>query len=200
MIYTAGDSHARWTFHDIAGIDIHKSLSTSLTMWRIGHIHDGLIEQIVADLGLTADDKLILSSGEIDCRCHVWLHVAAGESLEAIIERLVVPYVAKALTLPLHGAPLAIMGVVPPIPKGEVYYSGVILPVNGENIERVTYVRALNQRLADECAEYEIPFIEVYEAHADSAGLLRRDVSDGNVHVIKTAAMRAELQRLGWLA
>lgn len=197
MIFTAGDSHARWTFHDLPGFDVHKSLSTSVTMWRIGHAADGYIDQIVADLGLTAADKFILSAGEVDVRCHVWEHVQNGVDLDEMTRDMAARYVEKALSLPLHGAPLAILGIVPPVPAGEVYYAGVILPVHGTNEERALYTRTLNGHVERACRLRGVPFIDVYTPHADEQGLLRREVSDGNVHVIDTRAVRTELTRLG---
>ena len=118
-------------------------------------------------------------------------------TLDALLRGWVIKYLERIVTLPLNGARLVVMGLVPPIAEGEVYYGGAILPVAGSNAERVEYTLAMNQILAEECAARELPFLEMYDNHHDERGLISPEYSDGNVHVIKTQHVRAGLQRLG---
>lgn len=196
MIYTTGDSHADWTYHDIPGCVVHSV--SMITMHRVGRMDDNLIPDYVASLPLTPSDTLILACGEIDCRCHIKGQTERrGLSVEAITLELAENYLERAVTLPLRGARVAITSVPPPIPAGTVYYAGVILPVEGSNEERADYTTTLNRQIASACEKRGVPFIDVYTPYADANGLIRTEDSDGSVHIRNTTHVRTALLRLG---
>lgn len=196
MIYTTGDSHAQWTFHDIPGVKVHSI--SMLTMQRIGYMEDDLIPGIVAEMPLTSADVLILASGEIDCRAHIKPRLDHRKiSLEDLVGGWVERYLERAITLDTKGARVVICGVPPPVPEGEIIYGGVVLPVEGSNAERVNYTKTCNRLLAEGCAKRGLAFIDVYDVYADERGLLRPELSDGSVHIAKTEGVRAEMRRLG---
>lgn len=53
----------------------------------------------------------------------------------------------------------------------------------GSDEERNTYVLYFNKRLKEKCIEYGFHFFDIYDHYTDEEGFLRRDLSDGNVHI-----------------
>ena len=88
MIYIYGDSHARLSFRNLSLP--HMNLNhDSITMFRIGR--DDIIINFNKDI-IKKDDIIILSYGEVDCRCHIQRQINLGRNEDDIINELVNNY------------------------------------------------------------------------------------------------------------
>ncbi len=53
----------------------------------------------------------------------------------------------------------------------------------GTDEERKQYVLYFNEKLKEKCIEKEYIFFNIYNNYIDENGFLRKDLSDGNVHI-----------------
>jgi hypothetical protein len=53
----------------------------------------------------------------------------------------------------------------------------------GTDEERKQYVLYFNEKLKEKCIEKEYIFFDIYNNYIDENGYLRKDLSDGNVHI-----------------
>jgi hypothetical protein len=123
--------------------------------------------------------------GEIDCRCHVHKHVNESDTYQKIIDSIVEDYV-KAIQINQTNCPLkiriGIFNVVPPVERYNTVENPAF-PYLGTDEERRSYVLYFNQCLKEKCQENGYVFFDVYTSYADERGFLRKDLSDGNVHI-----------------
>lgn len=132
------------------------------------------------------DDTIIFCMGEIDCRCHVYKYVDEYITYQDVINCIVVNYM-EAIKLNLNTSLLklknvCVYNVVPPIQKFNTFENREY-PFLGTDDERKTYVKYFNNKLCQECAKNGFIFFDIYDKYSDSNGFLRKDLSDGNVHI-----------------
>ena len=53
----------------------------------------------------------------------------------------------------------------------------------GTDEERKQYALYFNEKLKEKCIEKEYIFFDIYNNYIDENGYLRKDLSDGNVHI-----------------
>jgi hypothetical protein len=53
----------------------------------------------------------------------------------------------------------------------------------GTDEERKRYALYFNEKLKEKCIEKEYVFFDIYNYYTDENGFLRKDLSDGNVHI-----------------
>lgn len=53
----------------------------------------------------------------------------------------------------------------------------------GTDEERKNYVLYFNKKLKEKCIEKEYIFFDIYDNYIDENGFLRKDLSDGIVHI-----------------
>jgi hypothetical protein len=132
-------------------------------------------------------DVILLSFGEIDIRCHVGKQLANGRVLDEIIETLVTAYIRRASELGAeHGCRVAVLGIVPPsdLPGNESF------PVVGTIGDRLLWTHMFNESIRHWSEKNGIHFVAIPSSVANEHGCLRRDLSDGNVHLGGAAAVR----------
>lgn len=128
---------------------------------------------------------LIFCFGEIDTRCliHNQIH-EKGRQEDEVINTLADSFIDNMLSIHY---PIAIMSVVPPIKfYGENYDFEIMhkgFPFSGSDEDRSRYTRKLNARLQERCKEKNVIYINVYDAYKDEEGFLRKEDSDGAVHI-----------------
>ena len=53
----------------------------------------------------------------------------------------------------------------------------------GTDEERKQYTLYFNEKLKEKCLEKGYVFFDIYDKYTDENGFLRKDLSDGNVHI-----------------
>jgi len=130
-------------------------------------------------------DTIIFCLGEIDCRCHIHKYVHATP-YQTIIDDIVIRYL-NAIRLVVEVSQrnlkhVCVYNIVPPIHKDQVV-EDPSYPFMGSDEERKDYVLYFNKKLKELCPAYKFVFFDVYDNYTDADGFLRRDLSDGKVHI-----------------
>ena len=187
-IISVGDSHCKFTFSGIAKDAIYLP---GVTMHRAGRDGPWLSQQ-VEDL---SDEYLyIFCFGEIDVRCHIHLQITErGRDEAEVIKSLVDGYMA-ALEHCKHPR-IGVLAVVPPCNFLEPMHNPEF-PFRGTHEERLRYTRSVNAALRTSCESRGYVFVDVTEHYSDDQGFLRRDRSDGCVHVGDTTWVRSTLNSI----
>ena len=138
------------------------------------------------DHDMQNDDTVVFCFGEIDCRCHVHKHVTTEKSYREIIEELVQEYI-KAIEITVHTSGLkfknvCIFNVVPPVQRHNTGENPEY-PYLGSDEDRKEYVLYFNSLLKSHCSNKQFVYFDVYDKYCDINGFLRKDLSDGNVHI-----------------
>jgi len=180
-IHTIGDSHSNfgWTG---AGVEIHHI--GALLCHSFGK--QPLDRCDIRNFNIKDDDTIIFCMGEIDCRCHVYKYVGEYMTYQDVINCIVVNYM-EAIKLNLNTSLLklknvCVYNVVPPIQKFNTFENREY-PFLGTDDERKAYVTYFNYKLNQECIKNSFIFFDIYDKYSDSNGFLRKDLSDGNVHI-----------------
>ena len=196
--HTIGDSHAKHGFELIqinnSPVRIHQ-LSHSF-MYDVGR--EGLSALDVSRFPIHNGDIVLFSFGEKDCRCLIHQF---RENWKQAIDEMVERYFSLIRTNVSKFSDLNVLvyNVLPPA-KSEWILDDPEYKSTGSNEERRSYVRYMNQRLAESCEKFSFYFINIYKSYSDSDGFLERALSDGNVHIGKTdqlgLALKAALEDL----
>ena len=72
--------------------------------------------------------------------------------------------------------------MVPPIQRWNTWENPEF-PYLGTDEERKQYVLYFNKKLKEICIEKKYIFFDIYNNYTDENGFLRKDLSDGNVHI-----------------
>jgi hypothetical protein len=184
MIYIYGDSHAGINFKNLKldYTDLHYS---SITMFRIGR--DNIIINFNKDM-LQNNDIIILSYGEIDCRCHIYKQIILGRNEDDIINELVVNYfnTIKNNILDID-AKIIIVGVIPPTKKNDYErINGPVLhefPFLGSDEDRVRYTKKINKLLEEFSIINNYYYFNPYSYYERQDGTLKYELSDKLVHL-----------------
>lgn len=178
-IHTVGDSHcyAGWT-----GVISHHL--GPVLCYSFGK--EPLERCDLRKYDLKEGDTIVFCFGEIDCRCHIQKHVTETVSYQEIIDQIVRHYfeaietTVKASQVQLKK--VCVYNVVPPVQKGNTAANHQY-PYLGTDEERRNYTLYINQLLKEKCKEANYLFIDIYDSYKDESGFLRKDLSDGNVHI-----------------
>lgn len=179
-IHTIGDSHAVYGW---SGVE-HHHLGAVLC-YSYGKDHNRVPIQTY---NIQTGDVVIFCLGEIDCRCHIHKKMNESTSYQMVIDSIVERYFASIHSSLSEIADvklkhIGVYNVVPPVKK-EGLWENPEFPYLGTDEERRNYVQYFNAKLSAACALHGYIFVDVYEKYADSDGFLRKDLSDGNVHIL----------------
>ena len=178
-IHTIGDSHSGngWT-------GIIKHHLGPLLCYSFGK--EKLNRCDIRKFNIKNGDTIIFCLGEIDCRCHIHKHITDQISYQNIINNIVDHYFeAIELNVSISKIKLkniCVFNVVPPIQKHNTSENPAY-PYLGSDEERKEYTLYFNQKLKEKCVEKKYIFFDVYRHYSDENGFLRKDLSDGNVHI-----------------
>jgi hypothetical protein len=184
MIYIYGDSHASYSFKNLNLY--YKNLHCpSITMFRIGR--DNIIINFNKDV-IKKDDIIILSYGEVDCRCHIQRQINLGLNEDDIISTLVHNYfkTIKNNTKNID-IEIIIVGVIPPTKQSDCEREhGPItheFPFVGSDEDRVRYTNKVNNLLEELSIINNYIYFNPYEYYEQPDGTLKHELSDLNVHL-----------------
>jgi hypothetical protein len=177
MIYLYGDSHSRESFKGL--LFPHESRTeNSVTMHRIGRD-----KVIVNWKPCNVNDTCIFVYGEVDCRAHIGKQIELGRTEDEVIDTLTKDYIDTIRAI-AH-CRVIIVAVIPPTARKD-YEASVPnggFPFVSSDEERVRYTKSVNNHLSELCRQNNFVFFDPYEPYTRDDGCLRRELSDGNVHV-----------------
>ena len=179
-IHTIGDSHS---YSGWSGTIIQHHLGGVLC-YSFGK--EKLDRCDIRNFNIKNGDTIIFCLGEIDCRCHIHKHISDTVIYQDIIDKIVDNYVhAIELNINISQIKLknvCIYNIVPPVQKYNTWENSEV-PYLGTDEERKNYVLYFNKKLKEKCIEKDYIFFDVYDKYIDENGFLRKDLSDGNVHI-----------------
>jgi hypothetical protein len=88
----------------------------------------------------------------------------------------------KIGTLEVKLEHICVYNVVPPVQKHNTS-ENTTYPYLGTDEERKQYVSYFNEKIKEKCIENGYIFFDVYDKYIDENGFLKKDLSDGDVHI-----------------
>jgi hypothetical protein len=179
VIHTVGDSHSYFGFTGITNHHLGPVLCYSFGNEKLNRCD-------IRNFEMNDSDTIIFSLGEIDCRCHVKKHITDTITYQDIIDNIVNNYFdAIDLNITISQIKfknICVYNIVPPIQKYNTFEDPQY-PYVGTDEERQQYALYFNQKLKEKCIEKGYIFFDIYNKYADENGFLRKDLSDGYVHI-----------------
>jgi hypothetical protein len=184
MIHSYGDSHAHFNFKNLK-LDYNDLSSFSITMFRIGR--DGIIINFNKDT-IQKDDIIVLSYGEVDCRCHIQRQINLGNNEDNIINELVSNYFKTIKSNIINiDAKIIIVGIIPPTKQYdyEILHGPIThdFPFVGSDECRVRYTNKVNKLLEELSIINNYIYFNPYSYYERPDGTLKHELSDSNVHL-----------------
>ena len=140
----------------------------------------------IRNFNIKDGDTIVFCLGEIDCRCHIHKHITETTTYQDIINNIVDNYFeAIELNVSISQIKLknvCVYNVVPPIQKYNTPENPEY-PYLGTDEERKQYTLYFNEKIKEKCIEKKYIFFDIYNNYIDENGYLRKDLSDGNVHI-----------------
>jgi len=178
-IHTIGDSHS---FNGWSGIIQHHL--GAVLCYSFGK--EKLNRCDIRNFNIKDGDTIVFCLGEIDCRCHIHKHITETTTYQDIINNIVDNYFeAIELNVSISQIKLknvCVYNVVPPIQKYNTCENPEY-PYLGTDEERKQYSLYFNEKLKEKCLEKNYIFFDIYNNYIDENGFLRKDLSDGKVHI-----------------
>ena len=180
MIYIYGDSHANASFKNLR-LEYRDLHYPSITMFRIGR--DNIIINFNKDM-IKKGDFIVISYGEVDCRCHVQRQIDIGKNEDDVINELVNAYIKtiKNNTLDLE-AKVVIVGVIPPTSQSDFNEQNHEFPSTGKDEDRVRYTVKVNKLLEELSLENDFIYFNPYSYYTRENGTLKFEFSDNTIHL-----------------
>ena len=178
-IHTFGDSHSGAGWSGVVNHHLGPILCYSFGKEKLNRCD-------IRNYNIKDGDTIIFCFGEIDCRCHIHKHINELNTYENIIDEIINNYF-EAIKLNIHTSKfklknICIYNIVPPIQKFNTWENPEY-PYLGSDEERKNYVLYFNKKLQEKCNENNYIFFNIYDKYIDENGFLRKDLSDGNVHI-----------------
>ncbi len=181
-IHTIGDSHSGAGWNGFTGIIQH--LLGPVLCYSFGK--EKLNRCDIRKFNIKDGDTIVFCLGEIDCRCHIHKHITETTRYQDIINDIVDNYFeAIELNVSISQIKLknvCVYNVVPPIQKYNTLENSEY-PYLGTDEERKQYTLYFNEKLKEKCIEKKYIFFDIYNNYIDENGYLKKDLSDGNVHI-----------------
>ena len=180
-IHTIGDSHS---FNGWNGI-INHNLGPVLC-YSFGKEQLNICD--IRNFNIKDGDTIVFCLGEIDCRCHIHKYITETKTYQDIIDYIIYNYF-EAIDLNVYISQIklknvCVYNVIPPIQKRilntckNLEYSFL-----GTDEERKQYSLYFNKKIKEKCIEKEYIFFDIYNNYTDENGFLKKDFSDGSVHI-----------------
>jgi hypothetical protein len=189
MIYVLGDSHSTIIAHILlnrkvntirCGFADNPPLLYTLANKGINRVINSEIHKNIFE-SLKKNDKVFISAGEVDCRCHILKHDPKLIKYEITIEEMVDKYVLNLSILKQEkNIDIYAISVPPPITWK---YNNNSWPVLGKPEERLKCVNHMNECLKNSCKKYNINFVNINKPFMDDKGYLVKNLSDGWTHI-----------------
>ena len=189
MIYIYGDSHARFSFTNL-NLE-HKDLHCpSITMFRVGR--DNAIINFDSNQVFNENDVIVISYGEVDCRCHIQRQINTGREEDSVINELVEKYF-QTITNALYNKNLRviIVGVIAQTRQFDYeVLNGPItheFPFVGTDEDRVRFTLKVNLKLEELANKNSYTYFNPYSYYTREDGTLKHELSDRTVHLGDTS-------------
>ena len=184
MIYIYGDSHANASFKNLKLV-YKNCYENSITMFRIGR--DNTIINFKKDEIRNKDDVIVLSYGEVDCRCHIQKQIDNGRKEDDIIHELVRKYCETLRNNIVTNNKIILVGVIPPTKQCDYEaIHGPILhefPFVGKDADRVRYTNKVNEQLQELAKTHNYIYFNPYSYYTRDDGTLKFELSDTTGHL-----------------
>jgi hypothetical protein len=184
MIHIYGDSHARFSFKNLK-LDYTDHHHSAVTMFRIGR--DNIIVNFDKNMPLCEKDMIVLSYGEIDCRCHIQQQIDKGRNEDDIINQLVDNYFVTIRNNIVANAKIIIVGVIPPTKQNDhdILHGPILhqFPFVGIDEDRVRYTNKVNKKLEEHSNINNYIYFNPYDYYTREDGTLKHELSDTFVHL-----------------
>jgi len=191
-IHTFGDSHSSFGFKNINNINIHWI--GPLLCYTFGNKKLDILN--IRNYGVNDNDCVIFCFGEIDCRAHIYKYVNQNNSYQNIIDNIIEKYF-EAIIINIESyknLKIIVYNVVPPSSVSNVHTDIEIqkyvlvknkndIPWKGSDNERMQYHLYFNKKLKEYCEKNNFIFMDVYDKYRNENGFLKKEFSDGNVHI-----------------
>jgi len=188
MIYIYGDSHAHFSFKNLK-LEYTDLYCPAITMFRIGR--DNIIINFDKNRTTSENDMIIISYGEIDCRCHIQRQINNGKDEDDVINELVDKYFLTIINNIVGKSKIIIVAVIPPTKRNDCEkIHGPILheyPFVGKDEDRVRYTNKVNNKLEEYSNKNNYIYFNPYAYYTREDGTLKHELSDTNVHLGDTS-------------
>lgn len=184
MIHVYGDSHGQFSFTNL-NLQHISHIQYSITMFRIGR--DNIIINFNKE-DIQSNDTIVISYGEVDCRCHIQRQIDVGKKEDDVIYDLVKAYMTtiKNNTMKLD-VKIIIVGIIPPTKQYD--YESLHGPIThefpfvGTDQERVRYTNKVNTLLEKFSNENNYIYFNPYSYYTREDGTLKFELSDTYGHI-----------------
>lgn len=178
-IHTFGDSHCGFGWRGVIQHHLGPLLCYSFAKEKLNRCD-------IRKFNIKNGDTIVFCLGEIDCRCHIHKYITNTISYQDIINSLVDHYF-KAIELNVLVSKIkfknvCVYNVVPPIQKYNTIENPEY-PYLGTDLERKQYILYFNEKIKEKCIEHKYIFFDIYNNYIDENGFLKKDLSDGNLHI-----------------
>ena len=178
-IHTIGDSHSENGWSGIIKHHLGPVLCYSFGKEKMNRVD-------IRNFNIKNEDTIVFCLGEIYCRCHVHKHITETTTYQDVIDNIVANYF-EAIELNVSISKLklknvCVYNVVPPIQKYNTRENPEY-PYLGTDEQRKQYALYFNKKLKEKCIGKNYVFFDIYNNYIDENGFLRKDLSDGNVHI-----------------
>ncbi|PCI94361.1 hypothetical protein COB11_03965 [Candidatus Aerophobetes bacterium] len=179
-VHIIGDSHTR-TFSRIPYCKI--DWLGPVTLHRVGR--DGLDIVDFRKLKIKDGDVVVFTFGEIDTRCHIGRQILDHKrKLHEVTELLAKKYIQTILAnCKNYSNILPIVYLPTPPGNKQKEVPNYRFPFIGTNQQRVLWAKTLNKDLLKQCRKFKIPCINTYHIYSTPDGLLKRNLTDGHIHI-----------------
>ena len=178
-IHTIGDSHSKNGWSGTKNHHLGPMLCYSFGKEKLNRCD-------IRNYKIEDGDTIIFCLGEIDCRCQIHKYIIDTTTYQDIINNIVDNYFeAIELNVTISQIKLknvCVYNVVPPVQKYNTLENDAY-PYLGTDEERKQYTLYFNEKLKEKCIEKEYIFFDIYNNYIDEFGFLKKDLSDGNVHI-----------------
>ena len=154
-------------------------------MFKIGR--DNIIINFDKNMVLNVNDVIIISYGEVDCRCHIQRQIQYGNDEDDIINELVNNYFLTIRNNILTKCKIIIVGVIPTTKKND--YESLNGPILhefqfvGKDEDRVRYTDKVNKKLEELSLIHNYIYFNPYNYYTRDDGTLKYELSDNCVHL-----------------
>jgi hypothetical protein len=154
-------------------------------MFRIGR--DNSIIYFDKNNIVSENDIIVLSYGEIDCRCHIQRQIKNGNNEDDIINELVDKYFLTIRNNIVKKCKIIIVGIIPPTKQNdyEILHGPVLheFPFVGKDEDRVRYTNKVNKKLEEHSNINNYIYFNPYAYYTRQDGTLKHELSDTSVHL-----------------
>jgi len=179
-IHTFGDSHSYFGWTGTIQHHLGAVLCYSFGKEKLNRCD-------IRNFNIKDDDTIVFCFGEIDCRCHIHKHITDTISYQDIINNIIKNYF-EAIELNVSTSQIklknvCVYNVVPCVQKYNTSEDPEY-PYLGTDEERKQYILYFNKKIKEKCIENKYIFFDVHDKYIDENGFLRKDLSDGHVHIM----------------